>query len=40
MLTRMLQKASMGGLIAGLGSDLINGGVMSLQYVDDTILFL
>jgi hypothetical protein len=40
ILTRMLQKATRGDLIDGLGGDLIDGGVVSLQYADDTILFL
>jgi hypothetical protein len=27
-------------LIQGLGDELVQGGVISLQYADDTILFL
>lgn len=38
--TRMLIKAVEHNLIAGLMNDSINGGVISLQYADDTILFL
>jgi hypothetical protein len=30
----------MRGLIRGLVSDLVPGGVISLQYADDTILFV
>jgi hypothetical protein len=40
VLTRMLKKAADGRLISGLGSDLVEGGVISLQYADDTILFV
>jgi hypothetical protein len=40
VLTRMLQKAANENLIKGLGTELIAGGVISLQYADDTILFL
>jgi hypothetical protein len=36
----MLQKAAGADLIKGLGSDLIEGGMSSLQYADDTILFI
>jgi hypothetical protein len=36
----MLQKASRCELIEGLGKDLIEGGVISLQYADDTLLFM
>jgi hypothetical protein len=39
-LTRMLQKASSVGLIRGLGRDLVPGGVVSLQYADDTMLLV
>jgi hypothetical protein len=39
-LTRMLQKASSVGLIRGLGRDLVLGGVVSLQYADDTMLLV
>ena len=40
VLTKMLIKASNYGLIRGLCSDLCPGGVVSLQYADDTILFV
>jgi hypothetical protein len=40
VLSRMLQKATRANLIKGLGEDLIEGGVVSLQYADDTILFI
>jgi hypothetical protein len=40
ILSRMLQKASNDQLIRGLGGNLIEGGVISLQYADDTILFM
>jgi hypothetical protein len=40
ILSRMLQKAAENGLIKGLGNDIIEGGVISLQYADDTILFV
>lgn len=40
VLTRMLHKAASHDLIRGLCSDLVPGGVICLQYVDDTILFL
>ena len=36
----MLKKAVAAGLIRGLGSDLVENGVVNLQYADDTILFL
>jgi hypothetical protein len=36
----MMQKAANEGLIRGLVSDLVPGGVISLQYADDTILFV
>ena len=39
VLTRMLKKASEQGLIRGLLTDFREGGVISLQYADDTILF-
>lgn len=38
--TKMLQKAAGQNLIAGLLPHIIPGGVISLQYADDTILFL
>ena len=37
--TRMLAKAARGGLISGLLCDFCPGGVFSLQYADDTLLF-
>jgi hypothetical protein len=40
VLTRMLMKASNRDLIRGLCPDLHPGGVISLQYADDTILFV
>jgi hypothetical protein len=40
ILSRMLQKASNDQLIRGLGGNLIEGCVISLQYADDTILFV
>jgi hypothetical protein len=36
----MLQKSARANLIYGLGSDLIEGGVISLRYAYDTILFI
>jgi hypothetical protein len=39
VLTRMLMKAERGGLIEGLMPEFREGGVISLQYADDTILF-
>jgi len=38
--TRMLMKAASHGLISGLLTDLFQGGIISLQYADDTFLFL
>jgi hypothetical protein len=40
VLSRMLQKAANVELIRGLGGNLVPGGVVSLQYADDTILFV
>jgi hypothetical protein len=40
VLARMLQKDVRSDLIRGLGNDLVEGGVVSLQYVHDTILFV
>jgi hypothetical protein len=40
ILSRILYKAVEVGLIKGLGNDITQGGVISLQYVDDTILFV
>lgn len=39
VLTKMLVKAERGGLIRGLMPEFRGSGVISLQYVDDTILF-
>jgi hypothetical protein len=39
VLSRMLQKAAGERLIKGLGEGLVEGGVISLQYADDTKLF-
>jgi hypothetical protein len=36
----MLQKANKCEPIEGLGNDLIDGGVISMQYTDDTFLFM
>ena len=38
--TKMLCKAASNGMIRGFLPQIIHGGVISLQYVDDTILFL
>jgi hypothetical protein len=38
--TRKLIKASRHNLISGLLPQVIDGGVLSLQYVDDKLLFL
>jgi hypothetical protein len=40
ILSRMLQKADSANLIRGLGCELVEGGVISLQYAADTILFI
>jgi hypothetical protein len=40
VMSRMMQKATSEGLIRGLLSDLVPGGVINLQYADDTILFV
>jgi retron-type reverse transcriptase len=40
ILFRMKQKTSNDQLIRGLGNNLIEGGVISLQYADDTIHFV
>jgi hypothetical protein len=40
ILSRIMQKVVDAGLIKGLGSDLVDNGVISLQYADDTILFM
>jgi hypothetical protein len=36
----MMKKVVEGGLIRGLDIDIIEGGVITLQYTDDTILFV
>jgi hypothetical protein len=36
----MLMKAGAAGLISGLIPEICPGGVISLQYADDTLLFL
>lgn len=38
--TRMLIEAANKGYIRGLISECVPGGVISLQYADDTLLFL
>ena len=38
--TRMLMKAARHNLIEGLLPEVVNGGIISLQYADDTLLFL
>jgi hypothetical protein len=40
MLTIMIERAKVDGLIEGVVPHLINGGLSILQYADDTILFL
>lgn len=37
--TKMLSKAANQGLIEGFLSEMLAGGIVSLQYADDTILF-
>jgi hypothetical protein len=39
VLTRMLDKAARSGLVKGMLHDFREGGILSLQYADDTILF-
>jgi hypothetical protein len=39
VLTRILVKGAREGLIKGLDHNFRNGGIISLQYADDTILF-
>lgn len=39
MFTKMLTKAAAHGLVQGLLGDFKQGGIVSLQYADDTILF-
>ena len=36
---KMLIKGSMGGLVRGLCPRFVPGGVVCLQYADDTLLF-
>ena len=38
--TRILNKAAKKGLIEGLLTNVFEGGIISLQYADDTLLFL
>jgi len=38
--TRMLIKAARNNLVSGLMPQVIEGGIVSLQYADDTLLFL
>jgi hypothetical protein len=38
--SRMVNKGSSSGMIRGLCSHLVPGGVVSLQYADDTLIFL
>jgi hypothetical protein len=38
--TRMLSKAARHNLISGLLQNMIEGGIVSLQYAEDTLLFL
>jgi hypothetical protein len=38
--TRMLMKAAKQGLISDLLPQVVEGGVIGLQYADDTLLFL
>jgi hypothetical protein len=40
ILTRMLQKAAGNNMIMILGNEVVEGGVISLQYADDTIRFI
>jgi hypothetical protein len=40
ILTRMLMKVAANGLISRLLPQVMDGGVISLQYADDTLLFL
>lgn len=40
VLTRMLSKASQRNIISGLCTNLFPGGVICLQYANDTILFI
>jgi hypothetical protein len=38
--SRMVNKGSSSGIVRGLCSHLVLGGVVSLQYADDTLIFL
>ena len=38
--SRMLMKAARHGLVTGLLPQVVEGGIISLQYADDTLLFL
>lgn len=38
--TRMLMKAARSNLVSGLLPRAVEGGVLSLQYADDTLLFM
>jgi len=38
--TRMLIKAARSNLVSGLMPQVIEGGIISLKYADDTLLFL
>jgi hypothetical protein len=38
--TKILSKAACGGQIAGLMQELGRGGIISMQYANDTLLFL
>jgi hypothetical protein len=38
--SRMVNKGSSSGIVRGLCSHLVPGGVVSLQYADDTLIFL
>lgn len=40
VLARMLDRGRAAGLIKGLCPELCEGGIISLQYADDTLLFL
>ena len=39
VLTKMLQKGAEQGIIKGIAENFRVGGIVSLQYADDTILF-
>jgi hypothetical protein len=40
MLTIMIERAKVDGLIEGVVPHLVDGGLSALQYIDDTILFV